>query len=167
MPPKKSFKLEDLRDGKKSNIRAVKINKSEAIEKQAKKISSDGVKTKDDDLPELEMHVETVSNALKEKYEYKPAMETQTIYVRPEARRMSEIMSKFEYCRIIGIRAKQLEDDNTPFTDVGNLSNPIDIAIKEIHDKKCPLAIERKRVSDDNVTIVELWRVNEMGIPFD
>jgi DNA-directed RNA polymerases I, II, and III subunit RPABC2 len=104
---------------------------------------------------------------LKEKYEYKPLIQTKTIYVNPEDRIMSEVMTKFELTRIIGIRAAQLENHNKPFTDVGDISDPIEMAKKEIRDKKCPLSIIRVRSYENDKIIAELWEVNEMAIPTD
>jgi DNA-directed RNA polymerase subunit K/omega len=116
-----------------------------------------------DDMPVLE----EVSSALKEKYEYKPIQETVTIYVHPEDRITSEIMTKFEFAEIKSISAKQIEDGRQPFTEIGDMSDPIEIATKEIYDKQCPLSIVRARTSDGITTIAELWQVNEMGVPYD
>lgn len=109
-----------------------------------------------------------VSDAVKEKYEYKPAIQSHTVYVHPDDRITSEIMTKFEYCEIVSIRSKQIEDGAQPFIDIDELSDPIQIAKKEIAYKKCPLSIIRHRtITDGNITIAELWQVNEMAIPSD
>jgi DNA-directed RNA polymerase I, II, and III subunit RPABC2 len=104
---------------------------------------------------------------INDKYKYKPLTEIKTIYVNPENRITSEVMTKFEYCQVIGIRAKQLEDYDNPFTDVGDISDPIEMAKKEIMDKKCPLSIIRVRTTNGTTTIAEKWQVNEMAIPYD
>jgi len=96
---------------------------------------------------------------LNDKYKYKPLTETKTIYVNPENRITSEVMTKFEYCQVISIRAKQLEDFDNPFTDVGDISDPIEIAKKEVMDKV--------RTTNGQTTIAEKWQVNEMAIPYD
>lgn len=109
-----------------------------------------------------------VSDAVKEKYEYKPAIQSHTVYVHPDDRITSEIMTKFEYCEVVSIRSKQIEDGAQPFIDIDELSDPIQIAKKEIAYKKCPLSIIRHRtITDGNITIAELWQVNEMATPTD
>jgi len=110
-------------------------------------------------IPELEV----VSNAIKERYEYKPLLRTEIVYVLPEDRITSEVMTKFEYCEVISIRAKQIENGASSFTNIGDLTDPIEIAKKEIADKKCPLDIIRMKTDK----IAERWHVNEMAIPYD
>jgi DNA-directed RNA polymerase subunit K/omega len=112
-----------------------------------------------DKIPELEV----VSNKVKEKYEYKPLLHTEIVYTLPEDRITSEVMTKFELCEVISVRAKQIENGGDSFTDIGDLTDPLEIAKKEILDKKCPLDIIRMKTDK----IAERWHVNEMGIPFD
>jgi DNA-directed RNA polymerase I, II, and III subunit RPABC2 len=119
----------------------------------------DGSLEEQDNIPYLEV----VSDAIKEKYEYKPLLRTEIVYVLPEDRITSEVLTKFEYCEVISIRAKQIENGASSFTDVGDLTDPIEIAKKEIADKKCPLDIVRMKTDK----IAERWHVNEMAIPFD
>lgn len=111
--------------------------------------------------------LEAVSMALKEKYEYKPLQRVKTVYVRPKDRITSEVMTKFEYAEAISIRAKQLEDGDEPYTNVGDLQDPVDMAKKEIADKKCTLSVVRNRTFEGDTTIAELWQINEMAIPYD
>jgi DNA-directed RNA polymerase I, II, and III subunit RPABC2 len=115
--------------------------------------------TQEDELPQLEF----ISDSTKERYEYRPVLRTEIVYRKPEDRVTSEVMTKFELCEIISIRAKQLEQGKTVFTDVGDLTDPLAIAKKEIVDKKCPLSIVRM-ITD---RIAEKWQVNEMAIPYD
>lgn len=113
-----------------------------------------------DELPELEY----VSNITKERFEYTPIIRTEIVYRRPEDRTTSEVMTRFELCEVVSIRAKQLENGYKKiFTDVGEFTNPIDIARKEILDKKCPLSIVRMLTDK----VGEKWQVNEMAIPHD
>ncbi len=113
----------------------------------------------EDEVPNLEY----VSETLRERYEYKPLLRTEIVYRKPEDRITSEVMSKFEYCEVISIRARQIEIGGSPFTTIGELTDPIAIAKKEIADKKCPLSIVRM-ITDK---IAEKWHVNELGIPYD
>ncbi len=97
----------------------------------------------------------------KERYEYRPEITKTKIIMDPTNRITKEYMSKFEYAEVLSIRSKQIENGGDAFTDVSNLSDPIEIAKKEILDKKCPISILR-HLTDD---IVEKWDVNELSIP--
>jgi DNA-directed RNA polymerase I, II, and III subunit RPABC2 len=173
MPPKGS-KLPRSTKLPKSTKTVVKAKKVEDVKDvtddidEPDKLSNVGtdeeiVDSDDEGPPELEV----IRTEVKEKYEYNPIQTATIIYVRPEERIMSEVMTKFEYTEIISIRAKQLEDHDQAFTDIGDLSDPLDMAKKEIADKRCPLSIVRERTTEGGVTIAELWHVNEMGIPSD
>ena len=94
-------------------------------------------------------------------YKYNPEIHKVKIYYRPEDRRTSEIMTKFEYTEAVSIRAKQIENGGTCFTDTTGITNPIAMAEKEIADKKSPLDLVRK-ITDIHM---ERWHVNEMTIP--
>ena len=84
--------------------------------------------------------------------------------VRPEDRKTTDIMTRFEYSEVLGIRMTQLEGANAVvFTDVTGLSTPYDKAVKEMFDRKCPLCIERHI----EPFVKEIWDVNEMGFPDD
>lgn len=149
---------------KQSDADADADNDNDAEVEDNAEVSDDGETVEDEEeMPALE----AVSTALKEKYEYKPLQRVKTVYVRPKDRITSEVMTKFEYAEAISIRAKQLEDGDQPFTDVGDLQDPIDMAKKEISDKKCPLSIVRNRTFEGDTTIAELWQINEMAIPYD
>ena len=93
-----------------------------------------------------------------DKYEFNPVLQKEIFFLRPEQRLTSEIITKYELCRIISIRAKQIEKDNIIFTDVTGITDPIKMAEKEIYDRKCPLSIIRKL----NNNTAEKWDVNEM-----
>ncbi len=103
------------------------------------------------------------SNVVKERYEYKPVVRNQIVYVHPSKRVTSEILTKFELTEVISHRAKQIENGGLSFTDVGELTDPIEIAKKEIQDKKCPLCIVRMLTD----VVAEKWAVNELGIYTD
>ena len=94
-------------------------------------------------------------------YEYNPLVHKVNIYYNPEDRRMSEVMTKFEYTEAVSIRARQIENGGSCFTDVAGLTDPILMAEKEIADKKCPLDLLR-HATDRHI---ERWHVNEMTIP--
>ena len=52
-------------------------------------------------------------------------------------------MTKFEKTRVLGQRAEQIARGAPTEVDVGNMSDPLDIAIKELKEKKIPLKIKR------------------------
>ena len=86
------------------------------------------------------------------------------IIVSPEKRITSDIMTVAEYCEVVGNRAKHIENSKNfvVFTDVEGESDPIEMAKKEIKDKRCPLSIVRMY----GERIGEIWEVNEMIYPF-
>ncbi len=152
MPPKNSNKSA-IQKQSKSDSKSKKTSKA-VDDTDESEIVEDA-----EDLPALDF----VSDNTKERYEYKPVVRTEIVYRRPEDRLTTETMTKFELCEVISIRAKQLEQGRVVFTDVGDLTDPIAIAKKEIIDKKCPLSIVRM-ITDK---IAEKWQVNELGIPYD
>lgn len=109
------------------------------------------------DIPDLV----PIKEKRKERYEYKPEIIKTQIIMHPANRITKAILSKFEYTEVISQRSKQIENGGRSFTDDKNLSDPIEIAKKEIADKKCPICIDRYLPND----IIERWKVNELAIP--
>ena len=72
-------------------------------------------------------------------------------------------MTKFEYTRLLGIRAVQISMNAPVMIDINNMIDPIEIAKKEIKECKIPLIIKRKL---PNGTF-ENWNVRDMIIPND
>jgi hypothetical protein len=101
--------------------------------------------------------------SFKERYEYKPALIKEIVFLHPNNRLTSECMTKFEYAEVISIRAKQIENGGICFTDVSNLTDPREMAIKEITEKQCPITVIRMLTD----VIGERWNINEMAIPYD
>ena len=171
MPPKKIDKQTDKKNKKTSK----KVEK-QAIDYEEETELNDSLNVVDqeendqDVEEENEADVEQVSHvniidptqSFVERYEYKPVLEKQIVFVSPENRKTSEIMTEFEMCEVISVRAAQIQiDPNMIFTDAGNLTEESNIAEKELRDKKCPLAIRRMWTDK----IGEWWDVNEMGLP--
>jgi DNA-directed RNA polymerase I, II, and III subunit RPABC2 len=146
MPPKKSKKVkptEVLSDASPNNSK-----------KTEEMVESDN----EEDMPALEL-----TNTTRERFEYKPLLHTEIVFKNPKDRITSEVMTRFELCEVMSIRAKQLETGRKIFTDVGNMTDPLEIAKKEILDKRCPLSIVRMLTDK----VAEKWHVNEMAIPYD
>lgn len=83
-------------------------------------------------------------------------------FVPPEERETSEIMTEEERSEVIGRRMKQLKESRA-FIDTTNLFSDEEIAIQEIKQRRCPLAIVR--MIEKNKT-AEWWAVNEMSLPY-
>lgn len=80
--------------------------------------------------------------------------------VKPENRITSDFMSLYEYQQVVSVRAKHIENGAVIYCKLDKIpNNPLDIAIQEINEKKCPLAIIRHL----NENIAEYWDVNELG----
>ncbi len=85
--------------------------------------------------------------------------------IPPDERRTSDMMSLFELAAVIGTRAQQIENGDISFCGDPSLSKAIDIAERELIERRCPLVIERTVFTSKDDIFVEHWRVNELGIP--
>ncbi|GFR89401.1 DNA-directed RNA polymerase subunit 6 homolog [Elysia marginata] len=88
------------------------------------------------------------------------------IVVAPEERQSSNMMTLAEATRAIAIRAKQISTHPYAYTDVGDLTDAISIARKELFDRRSPLQLERRmgRTSAGE-SIIEIWEVRKMSYP--
>jgi DNA-directed RNA polymerase subunit K/omega len=102
-------------------------------------------------------------NKLKEHYEYRPELRKEIIIIHPDNRITSEIMTKFERTEVISIRSRQIENGGNCFVSVDDLTDPIEMAIREMQQKRCPCDILRARTDK----IYERWHVNELANPYD
>ena len=75
-------------------------------------------------------------------------------------RRTIPFLTKYEKARIIGKRAMQISKGSPPLVEVGTLENPIDIALKELTERKIPFIIRRPLPNGT----YEDWRVDELRI---
>jgi len=75
-------------------------------------------------------------------------------------RRTIPFLTKYEKTRIIGKRAMQISKGSPPLVEIGDLENPIDIAKKELMERKIPFII-RRPLPDGSY---EDWRVDELRI---
>lgn len=80
---------------------------------------------------------------------------------QPKQRVTLNRMTIYEKAHIIGVRAAQLSDDAPPFVDIGNLTDCIQIAKKELAERKLPFLIRRK-LPDGSF---EDWSIDELLIP--
>jgi DNA-directed RNA polymerase I, II, and III subunit RPABC2 len=162
MPPKSN---------KKKPIKNKPVEVDDSYDKDELK---DEIESKDDidDLSETEEYVEVAEESTNNKllnkqytgFKFKPIIHKTVTYLHPDNRITSNVMTKFDYTEITGIRARQIEKNGVCYTDVSNITDPLDKAKKEIKDKKCPLSIIRTIVPD---MLYEKWHVNEMSLPHD
>lgn len=83
------------------------------------------------------------------------------IIVAPDNRITSEYMTTYEYSKVVGTRATHISEGAPLYIDPSGISSALEIAIKEIDMKLCPLVIVRQTRNKK----VEIWEVNEMTKP--
>ena len=71
-------------------------------------------------------------------------------------------LTKYEYAKIIGISAQQIESGREPLIDKipSSYINPIDIATYELQKKKTPIIIKRKLPNNT----YEYWTLDQLII---
>lgn len=77
-----------------------------------------------------------------------------------KTRTTTRYMTKYERARILGTRALQLSMGAPPTVEVGTLTDPLDIAMKELQAKKVPIIV-RRYLPDRSY---EDWKVAELII---
>ncbi|KAJ3037224.1 DNA-directed RNA polymerases I II and III subunit RPABC2 [Rhizophlyctis rosea] len=79
----------------------------------------------------------------------------------PDEQRMTTpYMTKYEKARILGTRALQISMNAPVMTEVSNMTDPLEIAMKELREKKIPLLV-RRFMPDGSY---EDWTVAELNI---
>lgn len=71
-------------------------------------------------------------------------------------------LTKYEYAKIVGIAAQQIESGRKPLVDnlPSSYTSPIDIAEYELKKKKTPIIIKRKLPHNN----YEYWRLDQLII---
>ena len=75
-------------------------------------------------------------------------------------RRSTNIMTKYEFARLIGVRENMLNQMAPPMVDITGFTNNVDIARREILEKKVPLIVRRYLPNG----IIEDWNVADMDL---
>lgn len=92
------------------------------------------------------------------------------IIVRPEDRYCANRLSEYEQTELISIRGTQIENYNNPMVDCKGLTDPIEMAKKELREKMSPLMLRRfvGEALRDKIwcKFYEDWNPNEMEHPF-
>lgn len=70
-------------------------------------------------------------------------------------------MTIYEKTYIIGVRAAQLSDDAPPLVYIGNMTDCLEIATKELTERKLPFIVRRKFPDGT----YEDWGIDELLIP--
>ncbi len=118
---------------------------------------------KNDENINLEEEGENITNKIEELEHIdniEDFRETYEKMISGKERKTIPFLTKYEKARIVGKRAEQISKGAPPLVEVGNLENPIDIAMKELRERKIPYIIRRPL---PNGTF-EDWRVEELRI---
>ena len=91
----------------------------------------------------------------------------EVIVIKPENRRTTNRMSKYEMTECCNIRAVQISQFNNCMVDITGLSNEVLMAKRELMMRKCPLTLRRhvgtlKNKSGEVEQYYEYWDPNEM-----
>ena len=78
-----------------------------------------------------------------------------------EARVTTRYMTKYERARVLGTRALQISMNAPLMVDPEGLTDPLDIAMKELLDKKIPFTV--RRFMPDGT--YEDWKIQDLIIP--
>ena len=69
------------------------------------------------------------------------------------------ILTKYEYTKILGMRAQQIANNSEPLIKVTkDLDNPVAIAKEEIRQRKSPIILKRKIGVDQ----FEYWKLEDL-----
>nr|QDY51859.1 RNA polymerase Rpb6 [Mimiviridae sp. ChoanoV1] len=69
------------------------------------------------------------------------------------------ILTKYEYTKILGMRAQQIANNSEPLIEVTkDLDNPIAIAKEEIRQRKSPIILKRK-IGEEQF---EYWKLEDL-----
>jgi DNA-directed RNA polymerase subunit K/omega len=71
-----------------------------------------------------------------------------------------EYMTKYEFTKLIGVRAEQIMNGSQVFVNPRGIDDSILLAVMELKENKIPLKI-RRQVPDKNSFKVEDWSTNE------
>lgn len=80
--------------------------------------------------------------------------------IAPSERTTTNYMTKYERARLLGTRALQLSMNAPPMVELQGETDPLQIAMKELRERKIPLII-RRNLPDGSY---EDWSVNELVI---
>lgn len=135
------------------------VNDDEAEESTKKTKKNDDDDEEEDDNDEPDESIIKKTRVVHHKSNQQKS--EKIIIVHPTKRITNEYMTVYEYTMAVGARATHISNGAILYTDPNGLSDPREIAIKEIDENKCPLSISRMISPNE----VEIWQVNEMVKP--
>jgi DNA-directed RNA polymerase subunit K/omega len=128
----------------------------EKVKKPVKKVRPVFSTDSDD---ELDMEVEEYDDEEEEISRETKLVKNYT-FVKPENRKTSDRLSIFEAGRVIGDRARHLENGASPYIDIKNYTSAIEIAYNELLERRIPFCIMRHV----GMKCVEKWHLREMKL---
>ena len=89
----------------------------------------------------------------------------EAVYVPDELRMTDNRLHQTELARVLGARAEQLAAPGALFFGESESSDPVQMAIDELAQRRCPLLVLREVERSGTAVTYERWRVNEMVLP--
>jgi DNA-directed RNA polymerase I, II, and III subunit RPABC2 len=113
--------------------------------------------TEDKDIEEVEE--EEVGDDLLEQ----PEQTRKRVLIPPYKFRTSDDLTKYEAVRLVSIRATHIDQGSPVYVEIKPGDSTIDIAVRELMEKRMPLYIERKISNVGGFRYVELRNPNRMN----
>jgi DNA-directed RNA polymerase I, II, and III subunit RPABC2 len=124
-------------------------------------LDDDGLEDGEDKPSHGQAEVYDALEAAQNLQEANAAATTNVLNVLPlEQRITTRFLTKYERARVLGTRAMQLSMNAPPLVDLEGLIDPLDIAGKELRERKLPLII-RRYLPDGSY---EDWPINDLII---
>jgi DNA-directed RNA polymerase subunit K/omega len=171
-----SEQIDDLNTGTQPNIKTLEeiIETQDDEDMSGDDMSEDEESDEEDNVYAHKFTKEVTSNYIQKHHQEclqinYDEMETLTNIVRDingniidDLHRTSPILSKYEYSRILGQRAMQLESGSKPYIQVEpNIIDGYIIATQELHQKKIPIIIRRPIGNT-----FEYWKLQDLELLF-
>lgn len=94
-----------------------------------------------------------------------PPQSSEILITDPDEMLSSDILSTADLTSVLTQRATDIEGGAQPFVDITGCSTPLEVAMKEIIEKRNPMCVLLYAgVAPDGRRIVEKRKVNEMGM---
>lgn len=182
MPPKRSTKSDDLseeeiddfesdeeitdQDYQEDHIQSDKKDdkiKQKDSDDDEKDVESDDERDADvDDIVDFDVMDYPDEEAVGDEIDPpRPELVKNRKVVDPMRRETSDRLSLYECARVLGDRARHIDNKARPNVDTKNCTGSLEIAYMELMQKRIPMAVIRKV----GLGQVEIWRVKEMIIP--
>eukprot|EP00245_Coleochaete_scutata_P002727 TRINITY_DN13779_c0_g1_i1.p1 TRINITY_DN13779_c0_g1~~TRINITY_DN13779_c0_g1_i1.p1 ORF type:complete len:141 (-),score=46.21 TRINITY_DN13779_c0_g1_i1:308-730(-) len=117
----------------------------------------------DEDVPDAEGDLEAKEDEEEEHVEGEPhveILEEEPQSMPNQIRRTTKYMTKYERARVLGTRALQISMNAPVMVELEGETDPLEIAMKELREKKIPFTI-RRYLPDNSY---EDWGVDELQV---